>query len=177
MKTKCNVLSLIPYFLFILLAFIALVIAGCSLIFVTSFLTSMSLFFLFLSMSFLLMFFGGGLEITNVKVNSDGLVFRQIFGLRSNQYSFSEITGFKSAILKNKNGEYTYLLIRTNTEKVIEISGAFISNISEVENELTKTLRYDSLIKEPIINLKDKLFIIFTILFMICFLWFIISLL
>ena len=177
MKTKCKVLTLIPYLLFALLSLIALVIAGCSLIFVTPFLTSISLFFLFLSLSFLLMFFGGGLEITNVKVNREGLVLKQVFGLRSNEYSFAEITGFKSTILKNEKGEYHYLLIRTNSERVIEINGFFISNISEIENELTKTLRYDSLIKEPIINLKDKLFIIFTILFTICFLWFIISLL
>jgi len=158
METKYKMQTLLISLIFTLLSLIFLIIAGCCFIFVTSFSFSISLFFLFLSISFLFVLYGGGLEIKYIKICEEKLIFKQIFGLGYRKYAFSEIFGFKTAILKNKKREYPQLLIKTRSERVLEINGFSISNISEIEKELNKTVRYDSSIKEPIINLKDKLF-------------------
>jgi hypothetical protein len=176
MNAKHRIRSFIPYILFTLFSFWALIVAVCCLIFIPTFSISISLFYLFISLSFLLMFFGGGLEIINVRIKSKFLILRCIYGLGYNKYAYSEIVGFKSLIRKNKKGEFTCILIKTSSEKVIEINGFFISNISEIENELSKIVYYDNSIIEPIFNLKDKLFLSVTIFFLICFLCFIISL-
>ena len=111
-----------------------------------------------------------------MKICKNKLVFKQILGLSHHEYTFNNIIGYKTAILKNKNGECLQLLIKTNAEKIIEFNGFLISNIKEIEKEIKKTVRYDNSIKEPIINLKDKLLILLTIFLLICFLCFIISL-
>jgi len=67
------------------------------------------------------------------------------------------------------------LLLKTNAENIIEINGFLISNITEIEMEIKKTVRFDNSIKEPIINLKDKLFILLIIFLIIGFFCFLIS--
>lgn len=176
MEAKHRIRSFIPYFLFTFLALLALIAAVCCLIFVPTFSISISLFYLFISISFILVFFGGGSEIINVKIDSKSIVLRYLYGIGYNRYSFSGIVGFKSLILDSRKGEHLYLLIKTRSNRVIGINGFFISNIDEIERELSKIVTYDSSIKEPIVNLRDKLFLLVTILFLICFLWFIISL-
>ena len=168
--------TLLISLLFTLLSLIFLIIAGWCFIFIPTFSFSISLFFLFLSVSILLVLFGGGLDLKYIKICEDKLIFRQVFGLGYHKYTFPEIFGFKTTILKNKKREYLQLLIKTSSERVLEINGFSISNISEIERELNKIVRYDSSIKEPIINLKDKLFILFIIFILICFSWFLISL-
>jgi len=177
MKTKYKVLSLLSCLLFTLLSFAFIILACWCLFFNTSFSISISLFFLFLSISILFVIFGGGLEIKFVEIGDDKLIFTHILGFSYKKYAFSEIVGFKTAFLKNKKRENLKLLIKTSSERVIEINGSLILNICEIERELKETFCNDNSIKEPIINIKDKLFIVFTICILICFLGFTISLL
>jgi len=118
----------------------------------------------------------GGLEVKLIEIKKKNIVFKQIFGIIYYKYSFTEIIGFKVNTLHKKNNkEYLQLLIRTTYDKVIEINGILISNISEIEKELKKVVRYDNSIKEPIINLKVKAIILTLICSLICFLWLLIS--
>jgi hypothetical protein len=117
-----------------------------------------------------------GQEIKHLKIYKNKLVFNQVLGLSHHEYAFTDIIGYKTAILKDKNGEHIQLLIKTNAEKIIEFNGFLISNINEIAKEIRKTVRFDNSIKEPIINLKDKLFILLIVSLLICFLGFIISL-
>jgi hypothetical protein len=175
MNTKYKTAPLLLYLLFTFMSFVFIITAIYCLTSIARFSISISLFFLFLSMTiFLIMIWGQ--EIKYMKICKNKLVLKQILGLSHHEYAFTEIIGYNTAILKNKNGEWLQLLIKTNAEKVIEFNGFLISNIVEIEKEIKKTVRYDNSIKEPIINLKDKLFISLTIFLLICFVSFIISL-
>lgn len=157
------------------MSLVSFTIAFCCIILISSFSISISLFFLCLSISALFLTFGG-LEIKFIKICRSKLVFKQIFGLIYQKYDFAEIIGFKSNILQNKkNGEYLQLLIKTSKNKVIEINGLLISNISEIEKEIEKIVQFDNSINEPILDLKEKVIIFFMICFIICFLCFLIS--
>jgi len=174
MKTKYRIVPLLLYILFIFVSFVFFSIACYCLTFISSFSISISLFFLFLSLTiFLIMIWGQ--EIKYMKISKNKLVFNQIFGFNHHEYVYSDIIGYKTAILKNRNGESTQLLLKTNAENIIEINGFLISNITEIEMELKKTIRFDNSIKEPIININDKLFILLIIFLIIGFFCFIIS--
>jgi len=174
MKTKYRIVPLLLYILFIFVSFVFFSIACYCLTFISSFSISISLFFLFLSLTiFLIMIWGQ--EIKYMKISKNKLVFNQILGFNHHEYVFSDIIGYKTAILKNRNGESTQLLLKTNAENIIEINGFLISNITEIEMEIKKTIRFDNSIKEPIINIKDKLFILLIIFLIIGFFCFIIS--
>ena len=175
MKTKYKIAPLLLNLLFTFMSFVFFITAFYCVTSISSFSISISLFFLFLSMTiFLIMIWGQ--EIKHMKICKNKLVLIQILGLSHHEYAFTDIIGYKTAILKNKNKECLQLLIKTNAENVIEFNGFYISNIYEIESEIKKTIRFDNSIKEPIINLKDKLFILLTILLLICFFCFIISL-
>ena len=177
MNTKYKVLPQLPYLIFTLLSFVFLILACWCLIFVPSFSISISHFFLFLSISILLAFFGSGQEIKYVEIVAGKLNIRHILGFAHSKYPISEIVGFKTAILKKKKGECLQLLIKISNDRVIEINGFLISNIIEIEREIKNNIPYDNSIQEPIVNIKDQLFISFTVSLLISFLWFIISLL
>jgi len=174
MKTKYKIRPLLVYILLTIMAFFSFAIAFYCLIFIVSLSISISLFFLCLSITTLFLIFGG-LKIKSIKISESKIVLKQIFGLIYHKYAFAEIIGFKSNILINKNGKHLQLLIKTNTDKVIEINELLISNICEIEKEIKKTVRFDNSINEPIIDFKDKALILFTICFIICFIWFLIS--
>lgn len=175
MKTKYKTVPFLLYLLFTFMSFVFFIAACYCLTSITCFSISISLFFLFLSITIFLIMISGQ-EIKHMKICKNKLVFNQVLGLSHQEYAFTNIIGYKTAILKNKNGECLQLLIKTNAEKIIEFNGFLISNINEIAKEIKKTVRYDNSIKEPIINLKDKLFILLTIFLLICFLCFIISL-
>jgi len=175
METKYKIAPLLLYLLFIFMSVVSFAIACYCLIFVTAFSISISLFFLFMSITiFFVMIWGQ--EIKHLKIHKNKIVFKQILGFSNHEYSYTDIIGYKSTLLKNRKGDCLQILIRTNAEKVIEFNGLLISNIKEIELEIKKTVQYDNSIKEPIINIKDKLFILLTLFFLICFLCFIGSL-
>jgi len=174
METKYRKIPLIINLLFTFMSFVFFVVACYTLTYFTTF--SISLTFLFLSTTiFLIMIYGQ--QIIYMKIHNDKLVFKQIPGLNHHEYAFNDIIGYKVEILKNRNGESPKLLIKTSSEKVIEINGFLISNIKEIEMKIKKIVRYDNSIKEPYINFKDKLFILLTTFFIMCFICFLFSLL
>ena len=174
METKYRIVPLITILLFTFISFVSFIVACYSLTYFTTF--SISLTFLFLSITMFLIMICGQ-QINHIKIYNDKLVFKQIPGLNHHEYAFSDIIGYKAEILKNKNGDCPKLLIKTSSEKVIEINGFLISNIKEIELKIKKIVRYDNSIKEPYLNLKDKLFILLTIFFIMCFICFLFSLL
>jgi hypothetical protein len=175
MKTKYKTAPLLLYLLFTFMSFVFFITAFYCLTSIACFSISISLFFLFLSITiFLIMIWGQ--EIKHMKICKNKLVLKQILGFSHHEYAFTDIIGYKTAILKNKNGECLQLLIKTNAEKIIEFNGFLISNINEISKEIKKTVRFDNSINEPIVNFKDKLFVLLTISLLICFLGFIFSL-
>ena len=175
METKYKTAPLFLYLLFTFTYFVFFITVCYCLTFITPFLFSMSLFFLFLSITIYIIIIWGQ-EIKHMKICKNKLVFKQVLGLSHHEYAFTDIIGYKTAILKNKNGECLPLLIKTNAEKVIKFNGFLISNFNEIANEIKKTVRYDNSIKEPIINLKDKLLVLLIIFLLNSFLCFVFSL-
>jgi len=174
MKTQYKILPLLLYL------FLTLISIGFSILVLKWFtIVDYSPISSFVFCSFILMtvlsFMGGGLEIKSMEIENNGLVFRQLFGLFTKKYDFSEIVGFNKSIFRNKVGEYPVLLIKTNSERIFEINGFLISNTDNIEQKLKITFPYDKSIVRPLIGLKEKIMIFFLGNFLISFIWFIIS--
>jgi hypothetical protein len=111
-----------------------------------------------------------GMEIKSLRITENKIVYKRLFGLSSKEYDFTEITGYKSKILKIKKNQSLHLVLEINSNKLIDINDTLISNISNVEKEIKRIFPFHSTVKEPIINSKDKIFILFVISFTFSFL-------
>jgi hypothetical protein len=107
------------------------------------------------------MFFGEiRTKIISIDIQHEGITIRRYLGLGAKKtYYLHGISGFKTSILRSKNGDYEYLYLMIGQIKIAKISTFYHSNYKELKNYLI-SLRIKNLGVEMFSNrqeLKDIL--------------------